>query len=42
MNIGEEDEEPIEVPMPVHPDQIPAGPVTEPVTEPAVPGQVPA
>ena len=36
MEIGEE-ERPIEVPMPVHPDQIPAGPRSEPAPE-----QVPA
>jgi hypothetical protein len=38
MNIGEESE-PIEVPMPAHPDQIPAG---EPAPEPATPEKVPA
>ncbi len=38
MKIGEESE-PIEVPMPVHPDQIPAG---TPAPEPVVPEKVPA
>lgn len=37
MNIGEE-QEPVEVPLPVHPDVIPA----EPATAPAVPERVPA
>jgi hypothetical protein len=38
MNIGEEDE-PIDVPIPVHPDQIPLIPE---VPEPAAPESVPA
>ena len=37
MEIGEESE-PIEVPMPVHPDQIPAG---TPAPEPAAPSRCP-
>lgn len=37
MNIGEE-QEPVEVPLPVHPDAVPA----EPVTAPAAPERVPA
>ena len=36
MNIGEE-AEPIEVPIPVHPDQVPAAPAAEPVTPERVP-----
>jgi hypothetical protein len=32
MQIGEEDE-PIEVPIPVHPDQVPVAPLAEPVPE---------
>jgi hypothetical protein len=32
MQIGEEDE-PIEVPIPVHPDQIPGAPLPEPAPE---------
>lgn len=39
MEIGEE-EDPIEVPMPVHPDQVPVEPV--PAAEPVAPEQVPA
>lgn len=38
MQIGEESE-PIVVPMPVHPDDVPAG---TPAPEPATPEQVPA
>jgi hypothetical protein len=38
MQIGEE-EEPIEVPVPVHPDQVPR---EAPAPEPAVPEKVPA
>ena len=38
MEIGEESD-PIEVPMPVHPDQIPDG---TPAPEPAMPEKVPA
>jgi hypothetical protein len=38
MQIGEESE-PIEVPMPVHPDDVPAG---APATEPAAPEKIPA
>ena len=38
MNIGQE-EDPIEVPIPLHPDQIPDG---APLPEPVVPERVPA
>lgn len=38
MQIGEESE-PVEVPLPLHPGQVP---VTEPVPEPAAPEKVPA
>jgi hypothetical protein len=38
MQIGEE-EDPIEVPIPLHPDQIPVG---TPAPEPVVPERVPA
>ena len=38
MEIGEESE-PIEVPMPVHPDDVPA---SEPAPQPATPEKVPA
>lgn len=40
MNIGTE-EEPVEVPVPVHPDDVPAEPLA-PAPEPRQPAQVPA
>lgn len=41
MNIGEESEV-VEVPMPVHPDHLPAEHPAEPLAEPVAPEAVPA